>query len=122
MVLLGFEEVRSICLSIAVVESMLKGTQKQRVLDEMARSFHAAVQARAFAEQRKDKSPEEVFIATLLYRLGDMAFWAFSGEWAQELDAAPARAGRGPGPGAAGGAGFRVSRTHPGPEPRMELG
>lgn len=88
VVVLGFQEVRSICLSIAVVESMLKGRQKQRVSEEMARCFHAAVQARAFARKRKDSSPEEVFIATLLYRLGDMAFWAFSGDAAERLDRA----------------------------------
>jgi HD-like signal output (HDOD) protein len=91
VVLLGFDEVRSICLSIAVVESMLKGMQKDMVLDQMARSFHAAVQARAFAERRGDKAPEEVFIATLLYQLGDMAFWTFSGEMGKELAAAIAR-------------------------------
>lgn len=88
VVILGFEEVRVICLSIAVVESMLKGKQKQRVIEEMARSFHAAVQARSFAKKRKDKSPEEVFIATLLCHLGDMAFWAFAGESAESLDTA----------------------------------
>ncbi len=88
VVLLGFDEVRSICLSIAVVESMLRGPQRQRVLDEMARSFHAAVQARSFAEQRKDKAPEEVFIATLLCQLGDMAFWTFSGDMGDVLDKA----------------------------------
>ncbi len=88
VVLLGFQEVRAICLSIAVVESMLRGKQKQRVVEEMARSFHAAVQARSFARKRKDKSPEEVFIATLLFRLGDMAFWAFAGESAGQMDTA----------------------------------
>ncbi len=91
VVLLGFQEVRSICLSIAIVESMLKGRQKQRVIEEMARSFHAAVQARALARKRKDTSPEEVFIATLLFRLGDMAFWAFAGESAERMDAALSR-------------------------------
>lgn len=88
IVLLGFDEVRTICLSIAVVESMLKGPQKERVMDEMARSIHAAVQARSFAEQRGDEAPEEVFIATLLYQLGDMAFWTFSGPAGVELDTA----------------------------------
>jgi HD-like signal output (HDOD) protein len=97
VVVLGFQEVRSICLSIAVVESMLKGRQKQRVIEEMARSFHAAVQARSFARKRKDKSPEEVFIATLLYRLGDMAFWAFAGASAEDMDTAlRLRAGESP--------------------------
>jgi len=86
VVVLGFQEVRSICLSIAIVESILEGKQKQHVIEEMARAFHAAVQARSFARKRKDKSPEEVFIATLLYRLGDMAFWAFSGEAGEALD------------------------------------
>jgi HD-like signal output (HDOD) protein len=86
VVVLGFQEVRSICLSIAIVESMLKGKQRQHVIEEMARAFHAAVQARSFARKRKDKSPEEVFIATLLYRLGDMAFWAFAGEAGKALD------------------------------------
>ena len=88
VVVLGFQEVRSICLAIAVVESMLKGKQRQHVVEEMARSFHAAVQARCFARKRKDSSPEEVFIATLLFRLGDMAFWAFAGDTAQHMDAA----------------------------------
>jgi len=88
VVVLGFQEVRAICLSIAVVESMLKGKQKEHVIEEMARSFHAAVQARSFAKKRKDKSPEEVFIASLLYHLGDMAFWAFAGESAEQLDSA----------------------------------
>jgi len=86
VVVLGFQEVRSICMSIAIVESMLKGKQKQHVIEEMARAFHAAVQARSFARKRKDSSPEEVFIATLLYRLGDMAFWAFAGEAGESLD------------------------------------
>jgi HD-like signal output (HDOD) protein len=88
VVLLGFQEVRSICLSIAVVESMLKGKQKDRVIEEMARSFHAAVQARSLAKKRRDGSPEEVFIATLLSHLGDMAFWAFAGDSAVQLDRA----------------------------------
>ena len=88
VVVLGFQEVRSICLAIAVVESMLRGKQRQHVVEEMARSFHAAVQARCFARKRKDTSPEEVFIATLLFRLGDMAFWAFAGDAAQQMDEA----------------------------------
>lgn len=88
VIVLGFDEVRSICMSIAIVETMTKGRQRQRVIEEMAKSFHAAVQARCFAKKHKDSSPEEVFIATLLYRLGDLAFWAFAGDSAQKLDAA----------------------------------
>ena len=88
VVMLGFDVVRSICLSIAVVETLLKGPQRERLLEEMARSFHAAAQARAFAQKHKDPAPEEVFIATLLCNLGQMAFWTFAGEQGDKLSAA----------------------------------
>ncbi len=88
VVVLGFEVVRSICLSIAVVENLLKGAQRERILMEMARSFHAAAQARAFAIKHKDPAPEEVFIATLLLNLGQMAFWSVSGAQGEQLSQA----------------------------------
>ncbi len=86
VVLMGFNTVRSMCLSLAVVESLKQGAHKDRIAGEMARSFHAAVQARSFAEQRRDACPEEVYIATLLYRLGDMAFWSQDCEAVSQLD------------------------------------
>lgn len=77
IVVLGFEAVRSICMSIKVIDAMREGTYGEEVLHQLAQAFHAAAQARALAERRKDKSPEEVFIATLLYHLGQMVFWSF---------------------------------------------
>ena len=85
VVLLGFDTVRSMCLSIALIDSLTQGQQREQVIQEMARSLHAAVQARNVALQRHDSSPEEVFVAALLYRLGDMAFWCFGGEHADAL-------------------------------------
>ncbi|HKK13592.1 MAG TPA: HDOD domain-containing protein [Gammaproteobacteria bacterium] len=85
VVLLGFDTVRSICLSIAVVESLVDGPHRDELVREMARSFHAAVQARSFALKRNDSSPEEVFIATLLFRLGKMAFLIHGGKLADRL-------------------------------------
>jgi HD-like signal output (HDOD) protein len=77
IVMLGFDTVRSIALSIAMVDTLLRGRQHERVVAEMAGAFHAAVQAKAIATIRGDVSAEEVFIATLLHRLGYMAFWCF---------------------------------------------
>ncbi len=88
VMLLGFDTVYGMCLSYSLVEETLKGTHRQRVIEEMTRSFHAAVQAKAFAIARKDKSPEEVFIAALLYRLGYIAFWCFAKDAADKLEAA----------------------------------
>lgn len=88
VVLLGFDTVRSLCLTIAVIDALGSGAQKARVAEHMARSFHAAVQARALAEKRRDTSPEEVFIATLLCDIGDLAFWSLQSDIAAKLETA----------------------------------
>lgn len=87
LVVLGFNTVRSMCLSIALVDSFVQGAPRERLTRELARAIHAAVQARTVAIAREDSSPEEVFIASLLYHLGDLAFWCFSGEAGDQLDA-----------------------------------
>ncbi|MFN2308590.1 MAG: HDOD domain-containing protein [Gammaproteobacteria bacterium] len=85
VVLLGFETVRSLCLSIAVIDAIGSDARRSQVADQMARSFHAAIQARAFAERRRDRSPEEVFIATLLCNIGELAFWSIQSDLAAQL-------------------------------------
>lgn len=86
VIVLGFNTVRNMCLSISLVDSFVKGSNRDRLTTELARAIHAAVQARSIAVERKDPSPEEVFIATLLYHIGDMAFWCFSDDEGDELD------------------------------------
>lgn len=88
VVVLGFDTVRSLCLSIAVIDSLESGAQRARMAEMMARSFHAATQARTFAEKRRDASPEEVFIATLLCGIGELAFWSLGTGVAERLDEA----------------------------------
>lgn len=77
VVRLGFDPIRSITLSIAMVDTLLRGKSHERVVQELARSIHAAVQAKVIAVECGDESPEEVFIATLLYRFGHMVFWCY---------------------------------------------
>ena len=80
VMILGFDTIRTVCQTKAVVESLLQGTPRDRLTQKMACAFHAAVQARWLAEKNRDESPEEVFIAGFLYLLGEMAFWCFAGE------------------------------------------
>ncbi len=80
VMILGFDAIRAVCQTKAVVESLLQGTPRERLTQKMACAFHAAVQARWLAEKNRDESPEEVFIAAFLYLLGEMAFWCFAGE------------------------------------------
>lgn len=94
IVVLGFNAVAEIAIAIRVIDALLAGGVRQRVLGEMARGFHAAVQARSLAAMRRDNRSEEVFIAALLSRVGEMAFWCFGGKLAQRLDAAMAAGGQ----------------------------
>jgi len=88
IVLLGFQGVRSLCISLMVVDSLLNDKPRDRLLETMAKAFHAAVLARAMYKQVDKKNHEEVFIATLLYHLGEMAFWAYGGQTADDLEVA----------------------------------
>jgi len=82
---LGFSTVRTLSLSFAVIDALLKSNAQKYVLEVMAQSLHGAVQAQSFAEENGDDSPEEVFIATLLYNLGEMAFWCVAGKEGDEI-------------------------------------
>ncbi|BAL26000.1 HDOD domain-containing protein [Azoarcus sp. KH32C] len=88
IVVLGFNAVAEIAVAIRVIDALLAGGMRDRLLNEMARGFHSAVQARSLAAMRRDPRSEEVFIAALLSRVGEMAFWCFGGKAAQRLDAA----------------------------------
>jgi HD-like signal output (HDOD) protein len=86
VIVLGFNVVRDMCLAVTLVDALVKGAARERLGRELARSLHSAAQARALAAARGDKSPEEIFIATLLTRIGEMAFWCFSGEVGEKLE------------------------------------
>lgn len=88
IVMLGFDTVRAIALSVAMIDTLLSGKRHDRVLREMACAFHAAVQARALAGKLGDSLVEEVFIAALLKRLGALAFWCFPHGLEATMDAA----------------------------------
>ena len=85
IVVLGFRGVRSLCISLMLIDSLLGNQPKERLLMIMAKAFQAAVQARAIYHRVDDKNDEAVFIAALLYNVGEMAFWAYGGQTAKEL-------------------------------------
>lgn len=73
IILLGFNTVRDLCLSIALVDTILSGPNREGAIEQMAIAFHAAMQARKLAELSRLPDTEEIFIATLLSHLGDLA-------------------------------------------------
>lgn len=85
IMVLGFEKVRSLTISLVLVDSLQAGQQRDKLTAEIAQSFHAAIQAQELASKVGYEAPENVFIAALLARLGHMAFWAFAGDKASEV-------------------------------------
>ncbi len=88
IILLGLEAVCNICLTINLIDTLVKRSNQARLTKEMGLSIHAAVQARNIAKERGDKEPEEVFIATLLMQIGNMAFWCSDDAATDKLDRA----------------------------------
>jgi HD-like signal output (HDOD) protein len=85
---LGVNVIKEICLSIGLVETVLSGLHKKKLALEVARAFHAAVQARRIAVLRNLPGPEEIFIAALLTRIGKIAFWCAAGHAGTRLEEA----------------------------------
>ena len=85
---LGYKVVRSVCITSLLIEKLATGPRREMVIAEMVKSFHAAIQARSLAISRGDPAGEEIFIATLLYRIGHIAFWSSGGAGAELLSEA----------------------------------
>lgn len=122
IVVLGFDLVADIAIGVSLVDAMLSGGQRERVEAEMARCFHAAVQARSLAQLRHDLRAEEIFIATLLARVGELAFWCFGGEAAASLDQALKVPGRSPEEAQMASLGFRLHQLSVGLAREWRLG
>lgn len=91
-VVLGFDTIRNICITAKLLSSLLdnKGLSEpvyQRLLSLMACAFQAAMLAKMMLIEHDEELQEEVFVAALLYHLGESAFWSMGGEITERLDA-----------------------------------
>ncbi|NRB39345.1 MAG: HDOD domain-containing protein [Pseudomonadales bacterium] len=92
VIAIGFNTIKEISLAILLIDHLAKGSNRQHLIEELARSIHAATQAKALAELCHDTPIEEVFIQTLLHNIGDLIFWSVAkteGEALTLLLAAP---------------------------------
>lgn len=76
IVMLGFKEVRSLCLTVSILEGLSSENASEAFVGELARIFHGALQARSIALLRGERSCEEVFTTAILSRIGHLLFWA----------------------------------------------
>ena len=74
-VLIGLKGMRAICISLLILDRLLSDAPKERVIALVAQGFHAATQAQNIISAEDPGDAEEVFIAALLFNLGEMAYW-----------------------------------------------
>ncbi|XOZ33391.1 HDOD domain-containing protein [Halomonadaceae bacterium KBTZ08] len=84
--LIGFDAVRAMAISTLVIDALLSRNPRTHLLRCLARSLHAAVQARSLLPVRSAEKKEEAFVAALLSHIGELAFWACRIPQADELD------------------------------------
>lgn len=87
IIMIGSDVIRELTLVCSFFESILSSTNKKQANEEIAQAIHAAVHARSIAIAASDKSPEEVFIATLLNHIGSISFWCFCGAQGDRIQA-----------------------------------
>ncbi|MEM6708244.1 MAG: HDOD domain-containing protein [Pseudomonadota bacterium] len=76
VVTLGFDAVRDLAISLSIIDQATKAEQREPLFNALLRAFHSAAQARSIAVASNDQLPEEVFLAGLMSRLGELVFWA----------------------------------------------
>ncbi len=85
IVVLGFEKVRNLALTVSMLESSINNALIGPVKNEMACAYHAAIQAKKLAEKAGIADTENIYIAALLHRLGQLMFWCFPYEFGDQL-------------------------------------
>ena len=87
IVILGVGVIRELTLACSFFEAITSQKNKDKANEEIAMAIHAAVQAKSLAILVGDSSPEEVFIAALLNKIGEIAFWCFSNKQGESIQA-----------------------------------
>lgn len=85
VIILGFQTIRSLCVATLLLDELLNRSALKPLRKEIALAFDSAMQARELALARREPNVEEIFIAALLFNIGDLSFWACGGEEAEQI-------------------------------------
>ncbi len=80
-IVLGIQAVKNICLTSKILDALLKSKNLlpaiyERLLVLMANVFHAGLLARMMLPDHHEDTKEEVYLAAMLYHIGETAFWS----------------------------------------------
>lgn len=89
-VVLGIHSVKNICLTSRLIEGLLKSKNLgpkvfERLTRLMATSFYSGLLAKMMVPDYDDDTQEEVYLAAMLYRIGETAFWSCAGDATEVL-------------------------------------
>jgi HD-like signal output (HDOD) protein len=89
-VVLGIQTVKNICLTSKLVSSLLASNTLdinvyEHLTQLMANSFYAGMLAKMMVPKYSEEVQEEVYLAAMLYRIGETAFWSTGGDVAKNL-------------------------------------
>lgn len=89
-VILGIQTVKNVCLTAKLVDSLLASKSLdfrvyQKLMQLMANSFFAGMLAKMMVPNYSEETQEEVYLAALLYGIGETAFWSSAGDIADQL-------------------------------------
>lgn len=85
---IGFDNIRSICVSIKLLESIQNDNPSDLLMARLATTLHAASQAKALVKDKKPSVQEEVFVATLFTSLTELLVLASEEAEARDFEAA----------------------------------
>jgi HD-like signal output (HDOD) protein len=89
-VFLGLQTVKNICITAKVLDSLLTNHHLQhevfeRLIKLMTNSFYAGLLAKMMLPGHDDRLQEEIYLAAMLYRIGETSFWSMGGREVDQL-------------------------------------
>ncbi|MBZ9611461.1 HDOD domain-containing protein [Rheinheimera maricola] len=89
-IILGIQAVKNICLTSKILEALLQSENLQpavyeRLLMLMANAFYAGLLARMMLPEHHEDTKEEVYLAAMLYHIGETAFWSSGSALSEQL-------------------------------------
>ena len=89
-IMLGIHSIKNICLTSKILEGLLQSKNLvplvyDRLMMLMANAFYAGMLARIMVPNYDESTQEEVYLAAMLYHIGETSFWSTGSELTKKL-------------------------------------
>ncbi|PKG97104.1 HDOD domain-containing protein [Paraglaciecola sp. MB-3u-78] len=89
-ILLGIQAIKNICLTSKILEGLLRSKSLlpevyDRLMSLMANAFYAGLLAKIMVPNYDENTQEEVYLAAMLYHIGEISFWSTGTELTEQL-------------------------------------